>query len=93
MPISVGGDVWNVNFPKSKRNKGIKITNLGKQLYSDRYEQVGENKFCLVGELIDHLENDIDCDVEWFHKNYVSITPILLDRTGFDLIKKIKGNL
>ena len=85
----------NVNVPPIKKGEkvaGEKITPLGERRYSDDYEFVKDNVFIVTGDPIP-VDNPEDCDVEWFHKNYVSITPILLDRTGFDLIKKIKGNL
>ena len=62
LPYSTPGDIWNVNFPNVDISniKGIKITQLGKQIYSDRYVKVSENEYKLVGELIDHNQNDSD---------------------------------
>ncbi len=92
LPLSIGGDIWNVNFPDQSLGeiKGIKITSLGKQIYTDRYELVGDSEYVLVGELIDHKENDFDCDIEWIKKGYITITPILLDKTNVKKIKNIK---
>ena len=90
LPLSKPGDVWNVNFPDvDKKIIGAKITSLGKHLYSDRYVQVGDNEFSLVGELIEHNENCRDCDVELIKKGYVTITPILLNKTDFDKLDSI----
>ena len=92
LPLSNKGDIWNINFPNVKPSefKGFKITALGKQLYSDRYELVGENEYRLVGEIINHDENCLDCDIEWIKKGYVTITPILLNKTNYEKIKDIK---
>ncbi len=92
LPLSKSGDIWNVNFPEDSvtKIKGVKVTGLGKQLYTDRYEKVGENEFMLVGELIDHDQNNEDCDIEWIKKGFITITPILLDKTDRKNIDKVK---
>lgn len=89
LKISTAGDVWNVNFPPDYENiKGVKITSLGKQMYTDRYEKVGEDEYKLVGELID-CDNPEDCDVEWQKKGYITITPVSYDRTDRIKLKSI----
>ena len=91
LPVSCAGDIWNVNFPDEKLGeiKGIKITQLGKQLYSDRYEVVGDNEYVLVGELLEHNENDKDCDIEWVKKGYVTVTPLLFNKTNYKKLKDV----
>lgn len=82
----------NVNVPPIKINEkvsGEKITPLGERRYSDDYEFVKENVFVVTGDPIP-VNNPEDCDVEWFYKNYVTITPIILDRTAHNLINKLK---
>ena len=90
LPISLKGDIWNINFPDaSKSIKGVVITKLGIQMYSDRYERLSENEYYLTGELIEHDKNDEDCDIEWLKKGY--ITPILFNKTNhrkIDLFKE-----
>ena len=78
LPISNKGDIWNINFPDLNKGviKGIKFAKLGKHLYSDRYEKIGENQYKLVGELIDCNENDCDCDAELIQKGFITITPL-----------------
>ena len=90
MPVSNPGDIWNVNFPDRNLGeiKGIKITQLGKQLYSDRYEKVGYNQFVLVGELLSHENNAEDCDIEWIKKGYITITPLLFNKTNYTKLKE-----
>ncbi len=91
--LSKGGDVWNINFPPCvpKNIKGVKITKFGKQLYTDRYVKIAENTYRLVGELIDHNENDDDCDVEWVKKGYIAITPVLYDKTDNQRLVKFNN--
>lgn len=92
MPLSIPGDIWNINFPDCSASniKGIKFTKLGKQLYSDHYELVGESEYKLVGDLIDHDLNDEDCDIEWSKKGFITITPILFNKTNNDKIKEAR---
>lgn len=89
LPLSSRGEVWNVNFPNCQLNeiKGVKFAKLGKHLYSDRYEKISENQYKLVGEVIDWADNDADCDTEWIKNNFITITPILFDRTNYSKLK------
>lgn len=90
-PISSSGDIWNVNFPDvNKEIKGIKLASLGKHLYTDRYEKVEENSFKLVGELINHNDNLVDSDVELIKKGYITVTPILFNKTDYAKLIKFK---
>ena len=92
LPVSKKGDVWNINFPNEDIGeiKGVKFTKLGKQLYSDRYVLDEDLNYKLVGEIIEHDENDADCDIEWSKKGYITITPILLNKTDYQKIKEVK---
>lgn len=82
---------YNVNVPNldEKDLKGIKFTKLGIQLYTDRYEKTGENEYRLVGEPMAHDLNDDDCDVEWNKKGYVTVTPLIYDKTHYLMLKKL----
>ena len=82
----------NVNVPPIKIGEvvaGERITPLGERRYSDDYEFVKENTFIVTGDPIP-VDNPEDCDVEWFYKNYVTITPVLLDRTAYSIIDRLK---
>ncbi len=78
--------VFNVNFP-DKLHKGVKICKLGVQLYSDRYIKNDDGSFMLVGDLLKNDKNDEDCDVEWLRKDYITITPLITDRTAYNVLK------
>lgn len=90
LPISRVGDVWNINFPATEDIKGIKITPLGKQYYTDEYVKVSDNDYVLQGEIMVHNQNEIDCDVEWIKKGYITITPILFNKTDYNKVKELK---
>ncbi len=81
----------NVNVPGIKMNeiKGVKVAKLGVQVYSDQYIPTGENSYRLIGEPLEHGFNDSDCDVEWVKAGYVSVTPIVFDKTDYRAIEKI----
>ncbi len=84
----------NVNVPPLTENEsplGVKITPLGVSMYTDVYEFVREGVFMLTGDPID-WDNPEDCDVELIKKKFVTITPILCDRTAYSVLEKLKGN-
>lgn len=94
-PLSKKGDIWNVNFPDLEKGvpKGIKITALGKHIYSDHYEKIGDNEYKLVGDLIDHNDNVDDCDVNLIKLGYITVTPMLFNRTDYTRIEQINKEL
>ncbi len=85
--------VWNVNIPNLNELKGLKITKLGVQAYSDRYEYLGNNEYMLVGEALEHDKNDFDCDVEWIQEGYATATPLILDKTAYKIINEMPREL
>ncbi len=88
--LSNGAYTLNVNMPDGKEN-GVKITKLGRQLYSDEYQKNEDGTFILTGYPLKH-EQDEDCDVEWARKGFVTITPISYDRTAHEAIGKLNGD-
>ena len=95
LPYSSTDFIWNVNIPHLKREdiKGIKFTPLGQQIYSDNYQKVGENEYVLVGKPIKNDKNPEDCDVEWSNKGFVTVTPLLYDKTDYSVLKKMSGEI
>jgi len=86
---------YNVNIPNVSESeiKGVKITKLGVQVYTDRYEIISDGRYRLLGEPIVHDLNDEDCDVEWNLKNYVTVTPIVFDKTDYQMLKKLQKEI
>lgn len=84
----------NINVPhlNGEPPKGIKVTPLGLRLYSDTYEWVDENTFMLTGDPI-KADNPKDCDVEWSAENYITVTPVLCNRTALKALRGLKGAL
>jgi 5'-nucleotidase len=91
LPKSKAGDMWNVNFPPTENINGVIVTSLGRQYYTDEYVKVGENEYVMQGEIINHNHNDYDTDVEWIKKGYITITPILFNKTDYKKVDEVKN--
>ena len=90
LPYSTPKTIWNVNFPQTDDIKGVKITKLGYQIYTDRYEKVEENSYLLVGELVSHGDNDENTDVKCVENGYISITPLSYNKTDYKTLQVLQ---
>lgn len=87
--------VLNVNFPNIdyEEIKGVEITRHGKRVYQDEvkiiHDPQGTTHYWLGGEL---PEGNIEpnTDFEAISKNKVSITPLSLDLTNYQMMPKIQ---
>ncbi len=87
----------NVNVPQISIDecKGIKITKAGYRVFgndSHRYHDPKGSEFHWIGlhPLIWESDDKKSCDFEAIKDSYVSITPIKLDMTSYDDIKKLE---
>ena len=87
----------NINIPPCslEEYKGIKITNAGYREYgndSKRYQSPRGEEVYWIGlhPLLWQPNSEKTCDFEAVADNYASITPIKLDMTSYDDIKKLK---
>lgn len=78
----------NVNFPNGKEN-GVKIVPLGIHLYTDNYVQTAEDTYQLVGAPVDEIKDE-NCDVAYAKKGFVTVTPIIYNRTASKIIENLK---
>ncbi len=78
----------NVNFPNGEE-KGVKIVPLGIHLYTDNYIKTGEDTYQLVGAPVEEIE-DKACDVAYAKQGYVTVTPIIYNRTANQIIEKLR---
>ena len=46
-----------------------------------------------MGKPVKNVNNPEDCDVEWSSKGYVTVTPLLYDKTDYSVLKKIAGEI
>jgi len=85
----------NINVPPLTPEdiKGIRITKLGvrnyENLFDERQDPRGNTYYWLGGGVVEE-EQDKDSDVFAVQHAWISITPIRLDLTDYELIKKYK---
>ncbi|MBN2401397.1 MAG: 5'/3'-nucleotidase SurE [Spirochaetes bacterium] len=89
----------NINYPDlpGSRILGIKYPNLGKRIYNDNYKVINNenNEIKLqynFGNLM-NITNDNGSDISELEKGYITITPLTLDCTDYELIKNINNNI
>ncbi|MBO4323536.1 MAG: 5'/3'-nucleotidase SurE [Clostridia bacterium] len=78
----------NVNFPNIPREeiKGVRFAPLGRMGYDDYYQENENGSYSLKGEPIYEIEGESDVDLA--RKGYITLTPILFDRTDFNTMKE-----
>ena len=87
--------VLNINFPNIdyKELKGIEITRHGKRVYQDELKKIhdpqGDIHYWLGGDLPEG-KIEPDTDFEAIYNRKVSITPLTLDLTNYNIMPKIK---
>jgi 5'-nucleotidase len=85
---------FNVNYPNLRRNeiKGIRFTRLGKRIYRDKYILVDETNEYKTYRLTAPNPSSIDLpgsDFEAIRNGYVSITPLIIDVTAYDVLQVV----
>ena len=79
--------LYNINFPKE--SKGIKITHQGSTHFDTRFELNGTE---IIPGGRPYFEKDfekVNSDVTAILNGFVSITPITVNRTKYDILEKI----
>lgn len=80
--------VLNINIPRVV--KGYKITHQGSNTFDTKYMREG-NTYKAYGEsMYGKLPNKPTCDLDAYYEGFVSITPITVDRTDYNLYNKFK---
>lgn len=92
IPFSKKGDVWNINFPNlaASEIKGIKVTPFGIHKYCDYYEKQSDGNYILKGYPLFDPNDKSDCDIYWVNSGYISVTPVLFNRTDYFLADKVR---
>ncbi len=80
--------VLNVNMP-NEEEKGIKSARLGLQRYSDEYQKLDDGTYMLTGYPVSS-DTDVDSDVALSREGFITVTPIIYDRTAYKALQKIK---
>jgi 5'-nucleotidase len=89
--LQEGPGILNINFPKDTipRPKGVKITKMGlRYQHAEFVKSERPDIFHIKSSIINYQEHE-DSDVVAFDEGYISITPLLIDRTDYKQIKAI----
>lgn len=79
--------IYNINIPKNPGS--IRITHQGGPYYSDDFPGIGNNLYRPTGKPVwkDSQDNSLDTDAT-LH-GFISITPLTIDKTNWDVYKRI----
>ena len=66
------------------------MTKLGKFVYDDECVKISEDKFLIRGKETNKIGEDFDTDYEWIKKGYVTITPLIYDKTDVKSLEILK---
>ncbi len=84
----------NINVPNTRgeKIKGYKFTRQGKRQYGDsiieKVDPRGEKYYWIGGDLLGDMPIE-NSDIQAVQQGYISITPIQLDLTAYNFLKKI----
>lgn len=89
--IPVKGAVLNINFPSDKFTsaKGIKFTKQGKRHYKVSFIKE-DGKYYSSYETTAHSTEE-GSDIYETRNGYITITPLLVDRSDLETLKKLRG--
>lgn len=92
--LSVKESMLNINIPHCdpKEIKGVRFTKMGISEYNDAYMEIEENGrkiYRLTGELLRHEDDAEECDVKLSQRGYITITPLMLDRTDYHKLDEL----
>ena len=79
--------LYNVNMPASP--KGIRITRQGGPYYSDDFPYIGNDLYKPMGKPIWEDSGDDTLDTDAVMHGYISISPLTIDRTNWDVYRKL----
>lgn len=84
--------VWNVNFPDTdKALRGVRFSRLGSCIYKDEYVPTGDGVYELRSETDVSTKENADTDIALVNAGFVSVTPLLYDRTDFNKLADIRN--
>jgi len=80
--------LYNVNIPVDP--KGIRITRLGNESFSEEFVPMGNDMFFPGGKPIHQDSTDITLDTVATNSGYISITPMTVNRTDWSVLQALK---
>ena len=79
--------LYNVNIPP--KSKGIKACRQGEAFYTDKFLPIGEDMYQPTGYCVFEDSDDESIDTVAVMHGYISVTPLQLDRTESEVLKKM----
>ena len=88
--------LYSVNLPgiSPEEVRGVRITSLGRRRYQDsltRARDPSGREYFWIGGGFTEWEGSSDSDFRAVEDGYVSVTPLHLDLTNYDLLEEIRG--
>ena len=85
----------NVNIPDVTPLKGLKICKMGlgdwHEEWQERSHPRGGKYYWIAGYYAPHDVNDVESDSWAYEHGYVAVTPLQLDMTAYETMKKLSG--
>ena len=84
-------NLYNVNIPANP--KGIRITHQGGPYYSDDFLPLGDDLYKPTGKPIWKDSQDDTLDTDATLHGYITVTPLTIDRTNWNIYRKLTETL
>ena len=80
---------YNINIPPQP--KGIRITHQGGPYYSDDFPPIGNDLYQPSGKPVWNDSGDDTLDTDATVHGYITLTPLTIDRTNWEVFRKLSG--
>jgi len=81
-------NLYNINIPAEP--KDILITQQGGKYYSDTFKEVDNNLYLAQGKCVYEPSDDLTLDTDAVMSGYISITPLTINITDFEVYNRLK---
>ena len=90
-----GHTLFSVNLPpvEPSQVKGVRVTSLGKRRYSDSLTRALDpsgREYFWIGGGVTNWTGAPDSDFRAVEEGYISVTPLHLDLTNYDLLEAVR---
>ena len=82
--------IYNINIPADPRDE-IRFTHQGGPYYSDRFPHMGNNMYRPTGYSIWQDRGDDTLDTDATLHGYITVTPLTIDKTNWEVYRKLTG--
>jgi 5'-nucleotidase len=88
--------LFNVNLPAipASEVRGIRVTSLGRRRYADSITRANDpsgKEYFWIGGGVAHWQGPKDSDFQAVEDGFVSVTPLHLDLTNYELLEDIRA--